>query len=86
MVSQSLACGAPVVSFKMGSALGLVLGQGTGYCDELRDSADLAAGVLKILRMDSEEYQKLRTHCIDFSRKECSRKASGQLMLSAIQS
>lgn len=86
MVSQSLACGTPVVSFKMGSALELVLGRGTGYCAELRDSADLAAGVLKILRMDSEEYQKLRTHCIDFSRKECSRKASGQLMLSAIQS
>ena len=86
MVSQSLACGTPVVSFKMGAALGLVLNQGTGYCAELRDSSDLATGILNIIGMNGEEYNKLRTHCLEFSKKECSRKASGQLMLSAMQS
>ncbi len=84
MVTQSLACGTPVVSFKMGSALSLVLGQGTGYCAELRNSEDLAKGVLDILRMDKVTYSKLRLHCREFSEKNCSREASGKLFLSAI--
>lgn len=85
MISQSLACGTPVVSFKMGAALDLVLGHETGYCAELYNSIELADGILNILRMNSDSYTKLRTHCVDFSRKECSREASAKLLLSAIE-
>lgn len=84
MVAQSLACGTPIVSFKMGAALGLVMGQGTGYCAELRNSADLAKGVLDILRMDANAYSKLRTHCSEFSREQSSKKAFAELVLSAM--
>lgn len=86
MVAQSLACGTPVVSFKMGAALGLVMGQGTGYCAELRNSTDLAKGILEIIRMDIATYSKLRTHCREVSKSQSSKRAFAQLILSAIQS
>ena len=86
MVVQSLACGTPVVSFKMGAALGLVLGQGTGYCAELRDSKDLAKGVLEILRMDMDAYAKLRNRCREVSKEQSSKETFAKLLLSAIQS
>lgn len=86
MVAQSLACGTPIVSFKMGAALGLVMRQGTGYCAELRNSADLAKGILEILRMNAEAYYKLRVHCSEVSKEQSSKKAFAQLVLSAIHS
>lgn len=84
MVAQALACGTPVIAFQMGAALDLVKGQGTGYCAELRNSADLAKGVLDILRMDAEAYIKLRIHCSEISREQSSKKAFAELVLSAM--
>ena len=75
--------GVPVKLAEMRPAIGTPAHH-TGYCAELRNSEDLAKGVLDILRMDKVTYSKLRLHCREFSEKNCSREASGKLFLSAI--
>lgn len=60
---QTIACGTPLVAFEMGAALDVLRGKDTGYCAKLRDSADLAKGVLSILRMAPDEYINLRQRC-----------------------
>lgn len=75
MLAQSIACGTPLVSFKMGAALDLLLNQDTGYCAELCNTEDLAHGVLQILRMPPIEYKKLRTNCTNVSQKINSKEA-----------
>jgi len=67
MVLQSIACGTPVVGFKMGAMLDVVLGRGTGYCAELKDCEGLAEGMLKYYRMNNEEYKSASTHCRQFA-------------------
>lgn len=66
MLKQSLSCGTPLVAFKMGAALDLLVGQNTGYSVNLKDSQGLAEGVLKILRMPYDEYRALRNHCRNY--------------------
>ena len=64
MLGQSIACGTPIVAFKMGSALDILKeGNNNGYCANLKDSKDLANGILSILRMPSKEYKKMREDC-----------------------
>ncbi len=63
MVNQSLACGTPVVSFEMGTAIDYVKGRNTGYCATLRDSEDFANGIEKIFRMSGSDYQIMRKEC-----------------------
>lgn len=67
MVIQSIACGTPVVGFKMGYMLDVVLGEGTGYCAELKDSNDLANGIEKFYRMDKTEYDAISKHCRQYA-------------------
>lgn len=63
MVNQSLACGTPVVSFEMGTALDFIKNKGTGYCAKLRDAEDFARGIEKIIRLSASEYQTMRKEC-----------------------
>lgn len=63
MVNQSLACGTPVVSFEMGTAIDYVKDRNTGYCAKLRDSEDFANGIEKIFRMPETDYQIMRNEC-----------------------
>lgn len=67
MVSQSIACGTPVVGFKMGAMLDAVMDKGTGYCANLKDSEDLANGIEKFYRMDKLEYASISEHCRSFA-------------------
>lgn len=67
MVSQSIACGTPVVGFKMGAMLDAVMDRGTGYCANLKDSEDLANGIEKFYRMDRLEYASVSEHCRRFA-------------------
>lgn len=60
MVNQSLACGTPVVSFEMGTAIDYVKDKNTGYCAKLRDSEDFANGIEKIFRMSETDYLSMR--------------------------
>ena len=63
MVNQSLACGTPVVSFEMGTALDYVKGKNTGYCASLRDAEDFARGIEKIFRLSELDYNAIRKEC-----------------------
>ena len=63
MVNQSLACGTPVVSFEMGTAIDYVKDRNTGYCAKLRDSEDFANGIEEIFRMSDSDYQIMRKEC-----------------------
>ena len=68
MVSQSIACGTPVVGFKMGAMLDCVYNKGTGYCAELKDCEDLASGIEKYYLMSKEDYENASIRCVEFAR------------------
>jgi glycosyltransferase involved in cell wall biosynthesis len=63
MINQSLMCGTPIVSFAQGVSLDLVISGQTGYRAKLRDSEDLAEGILSILRMTDTDYCKMKNNC-----------------------
>lgn len=71
MVLYAIACGTPVVAFEMGFALTVVKQQGTGYCAQLRDSSDLANGIIRILNAP-EEHNKLSANCIKYAKENMS--------------
>lgn len=59
MVNQSLCCGTPVVGFDMGAVGQVVKNQGSGICVPLKDSRALAEGILRVLRMNKDDYKKM---------------------------
>lgn len=63
MINQSIMCGTPVVSFEMGVALDLINTGKTGYRAKLYDTEDLANGILYVLRMNAEIYNKISANC-----------------------
>lgn len=63
MVNQALACGTPVVSFEIGTAIEVIKNQGTGYCAKVRDYVDFANGIYKILMLSTAEYSNMRRNC-----------------------
>lgn len=63
MLCQSIACGTPLVAFEMGTALDVLKGHNTGYCAKLRNSEDLARGILYVMRLDSSAYRDMRMEC-----------------------
>lgn len=67
MVGQSIACGTPVVGFKMGAMLDSVMDKGTGYCAELRNSEDLANGIDCFYHMSEARYEAISKRCRQFA-------------------
>jgi glycosyltransferase involved in cell wall biosynthesis len=63
MINESILCGTPVVSFDMGVAPDLVHTGRTGYRARLRDSVDMATGLLRLLEMDGNSIQAMRAEC-----------------------
>lgn len=63
MVNQSLACGTPVVSFEIGTAIDYVKDKNTGYCAKLRDAEDYAIGIEKLFRLSRQDYLAMRKKC-----------------------
>lgn len=63
MLCQSIACGTPIVAFEMGTALDVLKNHNTGYCARLCDSADLACGILYLMRLNKADYQDVRDEC-----------------------
>lgn len=59
MVNQSLACGTPVISFEMGTALDVVKDQGSGVCVPVMDSEAMSKAIDKVFHFSKEEYQKM---------------------------
>ena len=63
MVNQSLMCGTPVVAFKMGVSLDLVVDGKTGYLAELGDSKGLCDGIVKILSVPPTDRAEFNREC-----------------------
>jgi len=63
MINQSIMCGTPVVSFEMGVAIDLVINDKTGYIAKIKDSNDLANGILNILNKNHEEQLIMQHNC-----------------------
>ena len=72
MINQSLMCGTPVVSFEMGVAYDLVKTIETGYRAKLKDTNDMAQGIMDILSLDTSEYCTLSKNCRELALKLCS--------------
>lgn len=68
MVSQSVMCGTPVVSFKMGISIDLVENDKTGYICELENSGQLSIGISKIINANMQQTIALQENCIARSR------------------
>ena len=64
MVSEALACGTPVVGFEMGVTSNMVVNGYNGYKAELRNSADLAEGILEILALSPEKFAEYSRNAI----------------------
>ena len=65
MVNQSIACGTPVVSFEMGTALDVIKNQDSGICVPLKDSKAMAKAIEKIFKMGKKEYERMRMSARD---------------------
>lgn len=63
MVNQALSCGTPVVSFRIGTALDVVEGKGTGYCARLKDAEDFAAGIRQHFLMTQAQRAEMSERC-----------------------
>lgn len=69
MVSEALACGTPVVGFDMGVVNNLVITGFNGYKARLKESNDLAQGILDIYKLSPTEYKNYSNNAIDHIQK-----------------
>lgn len=72
MVNQSIMCGTPVVSFDIGVALDLVISGETGYRAKLKDTDDMANGILQILQLSEKESLIVKEKCRNLGLLMCS--------------
>jgi glycosyltransferase involved in cell wall biosynthesis len=77
MINEAIMSGTPVVSFEMGVAPDLVHTHRTGYRARLRDSRDLARGIIEILSLSKDEYQAMSRQCREIGLKLCSPEVQG---------
>lgn len=63
MVLEAISCGTPVASFEMGVSWDLVFTGETGYRARLKDTRDLANGILQLLRTPDQDLDALRARC-----------------------
>lgn len=75
MINEAILCGTPVVAFEMGVAPDLVHAGKTGYRARLRDSQDLAKGIMQILHLSEDEYRAMSRNCRELGLQLCSPKA-----------
>jgi glycosyltransferase involved in cell wall biosynthesis len=64
MVSESLACGTPVVGFDMGVVNNMVISGYNGYKAKLKDSEDLANGIKEIFELSPDDYEKYSKNAV----------------------
>ena len=63
MVNQALSCGTPVVCFRIGTAIDVVDGRGTGFCAPLRDAGGFQEGIFRCWSMDAAEREAVSARC-----------------------
>jgi glycosyltransferase involved in cell wall biosynthesis len=76
MVSEALACGTPVVGFKMGVLYNLVKTDYNGYVAEMKNSKDLAFGINKILSLNEVEFCSYSQNAISIIKNYSSQEAA----------
>ena len=69
MVNESVLCGTPVVSFDMGVSRDVVRTNETGYLAKLGSADDMASGLLKMLELDTVDYDLVRKNCREYGLK-----------------
>lgn len=80
MVSEALACGTPVVGFRTGVLYNLVKTNYNGYVAEMRNSADLAYGIRKILSLSNIEFQTYSDNAVEMIENFSSKKTLGNVI------
>lgn len=85
MINESIMCGTPVVSFKMGVAEDLVLNAETGYIAELKNIKDLANGIFKVINLDNQKYNEMKKKCREIGLKKCSSRVQINKLISLVQ-
>lgn len=63
MVNESILSGTPVLSFKMGVAVDLVINNETGYLAELENSASLCNCLIQFINLSFSEKKLMRGRC-----------------------
>lgn len=69
MVNQSIMCGTPVIAFKMGVSLDLVVDGKTGYLAEIGSYEQLTFGLTKIINLSLKEENIMIENCRQMSNK-----------------
>ena len=82
MINESIMCGTPVVSFKMGVAEDLVFNNETGYVAELRNFEDFANGIKKIINLDNQNYEEMKKKCRKIGLDKCNTETQVQKLMS----
>lgn len=72
MINQSIACGTPVVSFKIGVSKDLIIDDYSGYRVDLYDTASFADKIKKIYELEKETYEVLSCNCIEIANEKIS--------------
>lgn len=71
MINQAIMSGTPVVSFEMGVSPDLVKNGETGYMAKLNDINDFANGILEILSLSEDDYNKMSSNCRKLALEVC---------------
>jgi len=77
MVNYSIACGRPVISFRIGIALDLVIPGETGYIAQYNDPNDLCRGLILFSEMSRTELNEYQNRCLSLM--EAYRKKDSQM-------
>lgn len=64
MINYSIGLGVPVIAFKMGVALDLVISDKTGYLIDLYDIYGMAEAIFRIYKLSDEEREIFRRNCL----------------------
>lgn len=63
MINESILSGTPVLAFKMGVAIDLIINDQTGYLVELENSTDLCDYLMKFINLSLLEKNSMREYC-----------------------
>jgi glycosyltransferase involved in cell wall biosynthesis len=72
MLTESIACGTPCVTFDVGGCPEIVRNGQTGFVARLRDVRDLADCIDRVLALPAAESERLRKRCREVAEKEYS--------------
>jgi glycosyltransferase involved in cell wall biosynthesis len=84
VLQESIACGTPMVSFKIGGVPDLVRPGITGYLAEPEDCIDLCSGIVRLLE-DNDLRQVMSTNCREIALKEYALSIQAQRYLELYQ-